>query len=188
MSGEFHPIPGFPGYSVNAHGDVRSERRKLPVTLVPNKNGEVGLRCQNKAFLFMPAVLRRMAGVAAPQPPESSGLSAGARAIEATRERDKEALDEARLGWQASEAECVRLRSELEDAKARARSLLENNANLTSVLQSTEESLDRSRRAYAHSDALVKQLRSELAGCKRPRLASPPVKKRGRPQIGRAHV
>ena len=50
MTDTYHPIPGFTGYSVNKHGDVRSERRKLPVTLVPNKNGEVGLRCQNKTL------------------------------------------------------------------------------------------------------------------------------------------
>ena len=167
MNDTYHPIPDFPGYSVNKHGDVRSERSKLPVALVPNKNGEVALRRQDKTIFCRPAVLRRMAGVAAPQPPESSGLPRGAQALQAAQERDKEALDEARLGWQASEAECARLRKHCE--------------TLAAALHATEDSLDRSRRAYAHSDALVKQLHEELAGCKRPRLASPPVKKRGRP-------
>ena len=161
MNDTYYPIPGFPGYSVNRHGDVRSERRALPVTLAPNKNGEVGLRKGMQVFRFTPAELRRMAGVAAPQPPESSGLPRGAQALQAARERDKKALGEARLGWQASEAECGKLRKRC--------------AGL-------ESDLNRSRRAYAHSDALVKNLCAELAACKRPGLAPAPAKKRGRPQ------
>ena len=164
----FHPIPDFPGFSVNAHGDVRSERRKMPVTLVPNKNGEVALRKGMKIFRFTPAVLRRMAGVAAPQPPESFALTSAEQSLQAARRAEKQALDEARLGWQASEAECERLRKRCE--------------TLAASLQSTEESLDRSRSAYAHCDALVRQLREELAEGKRPKRAPAPAKKRGRPR------
>ena len=167
MTDTYHPIPDFPGYSVNAHGDVCSERSKLPVALMPSKNGEVALRKGMKIFRFTPTVLRRMAGLVAPQPPESFVLTSAEQSLQAVRRAEKQALDEARLGWQASEAECVRLRKHCE--------------TLAAALHATEDSLDRSRRAYAHSDALVKQLRSELEACKRPRLASPPVKKRGRP-------